>query len=299
MTLLTTVTEVCATVGVHKPTTVFGVLNSDRTMFEMLEAANEVAAQTAADVRDWTVLRKTTTFLGNGVQEAFDMPPDYRRMLTTSEVWLSNNTAQPALFVPDTDVWLQRRVSDAASGAVAWANSTSYVANQIIRDPLASNSYWKCMVSHTSAPTGTFAADRAANPTFWLPASAPASSYGEWTIYGGQMHIWPIMSASVSARFSYLDRNYIQLRDDSGTLTGLGEKFTRDVDTFRLDERLLKLGMIWRWKQLKGSPYAEDLGTYSNAMAMAMGTDSPAPILIGRTPISAHTRYAYPWVAPT
>jgi hypothetical protein len=25
-----------------------------------------------------------------------------------------------------------------------------------------------------------------------------------------------------------------------------------DADTFRLDERLLKLGMIWAWKQLKG-----------------------------------------------
>jgi hypothetical protein len=239
MTLLTTVTEVCATVGVHKPTTVFGVLNSDRTMFEMLEAANEMAAQTAADLRDWTVLRKTATFLGNGVQEAFDLPADYRRMLTTGEVWLSSNSMQPARFVPDTDEWLQRRVA---------------------------NQNW---------------------------------SWGEWTIYGGQMHIQPVLGVGASARFSYLDRNYIELRDDNGTLTGLGEKFTKDVDTFRLDERLLKLGMIWRWKQLKGSPYAEDLGTYSNAMAMAMGADSPAPVLVGRTPISANTRYAYPWNAPT
>ena len=35
-----------------------------------------------------------------------------------------------------------------------------------------------------------------------------------------------------------------------------------------IDERLLKLGMIWQWKANKGSPYAEDMGTYSDALVM-------------------------------
>ena len=34
-----------------------------------------------------------------------------------------------------------------------------------------------------------------------------------------------------------------------------------------LDERLLKLGMIWQWKAKKGSPYQEDLGTYGDALS--------------------------------
>jgi alkylhydroperoxidase family enzyme len=307
MTLLTVVNEVCATVGVHATTTVFGGINANRTMLEMVETANEMAAQIATDLRDWTKLRKTvgpttvpSPFLGDGVQEAFPLPADYRRMLATSEVWLSNNTLQPALFIPDTDEWLQRRVADAASGAIAWMNATSYVVNQITRDSAAGNSYWKCRVSHVSAPTGTFADDRAgAANGMWQAASAPARSSGEWTIYGGEMHIQPVMGIGTSARFTYLDKNHIELRNTNGALLGLGEKFTSDNDTFRLDERLLKLGMIWRWKQLKGSPYAEDLGSWSNSMATAMGSDSPAPILIGRTPISANTRYAYPWNAPT
>lgn len=306
MTLLSVVNDVCATVGVHATTTVFANINSNRTMLEMLETANEMAAQIAVDNRDWSKLRKTvgpstlpSPFVGDGVKEAFDLPADYRRMLTTSEVWLSTNTLQPAKFIPDTDEWLQRRVSDASSGAVAWTNLTPYTRNQIVRDALETNSYWKCQVSHTSAATGTFAADRAANPTFWSATSAPASSSGEWTIYGGQMHIWPILATGATARFTYLDRNHIEIRNDNGTLAGLGERFTKDIDTFRLDERLLKLGMIWRWKQHKGSPYAEDLGDFSNAMATVMGSDSPAPILIGRMPISAYSRYAYPWTAPT
>ena len=57
-----------------------------------------------------------------------------------------------------------------------------------------------------------------------------------------------------------------------------------DDDTFRLDERLLKLGMIYDWKMKKGSPYAEDMGTYSDAIANAMGRDKPSPIIIGGRP---------------
>ena len=62
--------------------------------------------------------------------------------------------------------------------------------------------------------------------------------------------------------------------------------FMNDADSFRLDERLLKLGMIWQWKAHKGATYAEDMGTYGDALGYAMGHDSPAPIIIGRRPIS-------------
>jgi hypothetical protein len=64
---------------------------------------------------------------------------------------------------------------------------------------------------------------------------------------------------------------------------------------------VLKLGMIWQWKAQKGSPYAEDMGTYGDALTIAMGHDSPAPIIVGRKPISASSTVgvAYPWPVPT
>jgi hypothetical protein len=69
-----------------------------------------------------------------------------------------------------------------------------------------------------------------------------------------------------------------------------------DVDMFALDERLLKLGMIYQWKALKGSPYAEDMGTYQDAIMMAMGFDKPSPIIVGRKPISSlAAEVAYPY----
>jgi hypothetical protein len=239
---LNVVNDVCAAVGVHQTTSVVANINANRTMFEMLALANEMAARIAGDMRDWTMLRKQTTFTGNGVlvgnvmagTEAFPLPADYSRMLTNSHVWRSTSTLQPMRFVPNTDEWLQRR---SANWADAW---------------------------------------------------------GEWTIFGGQMHIWPIMGVGATARFSYLDKNPIALAS-----SGFGDRFVADGDTYRLPERILKLGMLWQWKANKGSPYAEDMGTWGDAMALAMGTDSPAPILIDRLPISAHARTAYPWQVPT
>jgi hypothetical protein len=117
------------------------------------------------------------------------------------------------------------------------------------------------------------------------------SAWGEWTMLGGQIVIYPVMAAGTNATFGYLNKNCIALA--SG---GYGDSFTADTDNFVLGDRLLKLGMIWQWKANKGSPYAEDLATYNDALNVAMGSEKPAPILIGRLPISATA--AYPWPVP-
>jgi len=245
MTLLTVVRDVCAAVGVVMPTSVFSNITANRTMQEMLALANEMAQRIAYDNRDWTKLKATCTLAGDGAfvppypippatkppdtvhvwtgTSAFDLPANYKRMLLTSNVWKTSSQYQPMRFIPDTDMWLTRRVNSA---------------------------------------TG---------------------SWGEWTLIGGQIHIFPIMAVNDSAYFTYLDKNGIDLL--SG---GHGDEFTNDGDKFTLDERLLKLGMIWQWKAQKGTPYQEDLGTYEDAKTSIMGRDSPSPILAGHpTPRSA------------
>lgn len=47
-----------------------------------------------------------------------------------------------------------------------WANSTVYGLDDRVVDN-TDNTVWQCYVAHTSAASGTFAADRAANPTYW------------------------------------------------------------------------------------------------------------------------------------
>jgi hypothetical protein len=234
MTLLSVVKDVCATVGVVVPTSVFTNITNNRTMTEMLSLANEMAQRIAYDNRDWTLLRSVQSNAGDGATQAFALPADFKRLLLTANMWRSTNTLVPMRFVPDTDQWINRRARN-------------------IYDP-----------------------------------------YGEWTILGGQINIVPVMGAGVTATYAYMAKNCVKLA--SG---GLGDSFQSDSDSYALDERVLKLGMIWQWKSQKGSPYNEDMGTYNDALDYAMGHDSPAPIIVGRYPVSNLAKTAYPWPVPT
>jgi hypothetical protein len=119
-------------------------------------------------------------------------------------------------------------------------------------------------------------------------------AWGEWTMLGGQIRIAPTLAVGITAYYAYLQKNCIALK--SG---GYGDSFQDDADSYVLDERVLKLGMIWQWKAQKGSPYQEDMGTFEDALGSVQGRDSPAPILIGRKPVSLAARTAYPWPVPT
>jgi len=112
---------------------------------------------------------------------------------------------------------------------------------------------------------------------------------GEWTILGNQMLLASAMGSGVTAYFAYLHKNCITLATG-----GVGDSFLADGDSFTLGDRILKLGMIWQWKAQKGSPYQEDLNTYADALTYLMGHDSPAPIILGRSPISSSARTAIP-----
>jgi hypothetical protein len=116
---------------------------------------------------------------------------------------------------------------------------------------------------------------------------------GEWIIYGGQMHIVPVLGVGASAYFPYLTKNCVTL-----AAGGTGNEFKTDNDSFILGDRIHKLGMIWQWKAQKGSPYAEDMGSYEDALASVAGRDSPAPILLGRRPSSVAITAAYPTMLP-
>lgn len=234
MTLLTVVQDVCVVVGVERPTSVFSGIDANRTMQEMLAHANEMAQRIAYNTRDWNKLKRTEVIPGDGIRVAFPLPPDYVRMLVTSNVWRSTDTQAPMRFVPDADEWLRRR------------NNNTYEGR------------------------------------------------GEWTIMGGEILIQPVMAVGVSASFVYLKKNCVEFAGG-----GFGDAFLGDEDRYVLNERLLKLGTIVEWKMNKGSPYAENMGTYQDAIMMEMGFDSPAPILVGRLPISANVQASYPWPVPS
>jgi len=61
-----------------------------------------------------------------------------------------------------------------------WINSTTYTAGERVFDS-ADGKIYGCLVTHTSAATGTFAADRAAHPTYWMLQTLDTPRYrGGW-----------------------------------------------------------------------------------------------------------------------
>ena len=215
MTLLTVVQEVCARVGVSVPGAVIPGINSNRTMREMLACANEMAQRIAYDTRDWTTLQTSAIFTGDG-QWVPPLPPP----------------------VGVTSIW---------TGTSSFNLPTNY------KRMLLTSNVWRS--TSTQQPMRFFS-----DTDEWVQrrANNDEDAWGEWIMYGGQMHIWPIMAGyipavpedpgppliparpaipAVTARFSYLDKNCIAL-----AAGGFGDQFQADADTFRLDERLLKLG---------------------------------------------------------
>jgi len=220
-----------------------------------------------------SVVKDVCTLVGVTVPTAVIPGIDGNRTMQEMRA-LANEVARRIAY--DTREWTRLKVQATIEGdgvTTAWDLPVNF------KRMLLTSNVWSNIQAQTPL---LFVPDTDA----WLQRRMMNSSdaRGEWTIYGGQIHIFPPLpgpppegGAGAKAAYPYLDKNCIKL--DGG---GYSDAFMTDEDQFVLDERLLKLGMIWQWKAHKGSPYAEDMGSFSDALVISMGADSPAPIIVGR-----------------
>lgn len=116
----------------------------------------------------------------------------------------------------------------------------------------------------------------------WAPTGFP----GYWILLGGKMNIYPAMSSAETARFYYISNLVV---------SGNKAAFSADNDTFLLPERLITLGLIWRWRAQKRLEYAEDLQNYGIALSQEIGLDKGARVLtVGRQRMPDDVSVAYP-----
>lgn len=76
------------------------------------------------------------------------------------------------------------------------------------------------------------------------------------------LHIWPAPTAADTAAYDYVLNTPILAVDGTTYRTS----FAADTDTYLLGDRLLVLGVVWRYKADKGRDYAEDLKSYEIAL---------------------------------
>ena len=92
---------------------------------------------------------------------------------------------------------------------------------------------------------------------------------------GDSILITPTPAASQTYAFEYVSKNWCE--SSGGTDQSA---WAADTDVGLLPEELMKLGIIWRWKQAKGLDYAESFRTYESEVANAISRDGGKPTLI-------------------
>jgi hypothetical protein len=110
------------------------------------------------------------------------------------------------------------------------------------------------------------------SPREWQMMSAKTSgSLVEevFRIRGNTLLIHPTPVAGEDYAFEYVTRQLATMAD----LVTEKVTYIIDSDVAKLDEELVKLGVVWRWKNIKGLDYAEDFRTYEMQVANSIARD--------------------------
>lgn len=114
---------------------------------------------------------------------------------------------------------------------------------------------------------------------------------GAWIIYGGQFHFTPAPATGNSASFPYISKNYAT--SGGGTPQSA---FLADSDNFLLSERMLTLGLVWRWRENKKLDYTGDMEAFQKCVDELSTRDKGSQIIRrGRGLTGANFSLAYPW----
>jgi hypothetical protein len=94
-------------------------------------------------------------------------------------------------------------------------------------------------------------------------------------IRGDAFLLTPTPSAGETIAYEYSSASWAETNAGQGRAS-----FQADEDGSYLDEDLIKLGVIWRFKHAKGLDYGEDMATYERAVQRAVGRDGGETALL-------------------
>jgi hypothetical protein len=107
-----------------------------------------------------------------------------------------------------------------------------------------------------------------------LQAIQMVGPFHSYRIKDDGFYMFPVPPAGHSCAFEYITKNWI-----SKSAGGTSDVFTNDADTPLIDDRIVVLGTIWRWKAAKGLDYAEDFSKYERRVLNKMARDASKPVL--------------------
>lgn len=92
--------------------------------------------------------------------------------------------------------------------------------------------------------------------------------FNAFRIINEVINFYPDPVAGQSCYFEYISENWVTTGVTSSPV------WVTDADTPKIDDQILILGTIWRWKKAKGLDYAEDFAKYERRIQDAMGRDA-------------------------
>lgn len=114
---------------------------------------------------------------------------------------------------------------------------------------------------------------------------------GGWVLYADALHFNPAPASAAIAKFPYITKNWA--RDFS---TAPKAEFTKDDDSFLLPERLLTLGLVWRWRENKKLDATGDQEAFIKALDEYAGKQNGPVVIRHRAARNfGNTHLAYPW----
>lgn len=137
------------------------------------------------------------------------------------------------------------------------------------------------------------------NRNIWLGHEVQDFDYviNAWSKFGNAINIKPALASAVTVKYWYQKNKPILDTDGTTYKTD----FTNDADTIALtsnnkdDERLMKLAMIWVWKEEKGQAYQEKMADFNDLLSKMILKDGGAStIRIGSRRVPQGVRVAYP-----
>jgi hypothetical protein len=98
--------------------------------------------------------------------------------------------------------------------------------------------------------------------------------FNRFRIIADAINFYPVPTAGQSCYFEYISNQWTTNASGSGSAL-----WTGDTDTSVLDDQLLILGTVWRWKAAKGLQYAEDFRKYEARLLDVMNRNGGKPTL--------------------
>lgn len=113
-----------------------------------------------------------------------------------------------------------------------------------------------------------------------------------WGLEGRQFVTLPALPINETVAGIYQSANIVTT--PGGTPRA---SFSDDDEEFALEDRILRLAMVWMWKANKGLPYGQDFDNYESALSSAISHDSDrTAIPLTRNRIFRGVRPAFPGV---